>query len=636
MSNSENLDRFVNRRQLHVGAVATVYVAWDTYRAKEVVLKVLRPEHVHDPAFMAIFRRELRVSMLLEHDYIVPVRDVALDGDKPYFAMPYYRAGSLRDRLDSFRASREFLPIEEAQRIFRCLGSALDEAHSKEFHADPGSPAGSPKTRGILHRDIKPSNVFVELDGSGKLKSALLADFGIAHAIGSASVTTSAVIGTPPYFSPEVGTSRLGPRSDLYSLGVMMYEVLCNQLPISPDKHHDVISWIRAHADMQPLSIRAFRPELPRSVQDFFLICLAKQPQDRFPNGAAMADAFDLALAGETSFVPNKLSGGSFVKSEPAPAAILEETIAPVSIPRGGIAVTSIPPKEEEPPYEMPIEVTPVPAAAESRNWVKIGLAAVLGISVLGTVGFGIKLALTPPVVAAAQTVDLSLRVQPGQRFQVSRVQKLYIEDVLVLETVEEGTYQVRTIGRTQDGISVTFDSILTTGRVSLVGTKPLENLSTEGSVTWPTGNNSKGWIAPLDTLSMSNVVLDREILSPRMLPWAPGLAWTTARPDEETEPGVAKLTFSGWPETGPSLIERSTIDEFTKDIVNLAKNSDLSKFGAIEPPPADGWTIDNMDAEVDLATGLPLLWRAGQTFSPNNTYSLKCKIDVTSRMEPL
>jgi serine/threonine protein kinase len=94
---SENLDRFLIRRRLHVGAVATVYVAWDSYRAKEVVLKVLRPEHVHDPAFMSIFRRELKVSMLLEHAYIVPVRDVSLEGEKPYFSMPYYRAGSLRD-----------------------------------------------------------------------------------------------------------------------------------------------------------------------------------------------------------------------------------------------------------------------------------------------------------------------------------------------------------------------------------------------------------------------------------------------------------------------------------------------------------------------------------------------------------
>jgi hypothetical protein len=182
----------------------------------------------------------------------------------------------------------------------------------------------------------------------------------------------------------------------------------------------------------------------------------------------------------------------------------------------------------------------------------------------------------------------------------------------------------------------VTFDSNLTTGKVSLFGAQALENLSTEGTVIWPTGNNAKGWIAPLDTLSMNNVVIDREILSPRMLPWAPGLAWTTSRPDEGTDPTVAKITFTGWPEKVPSLIERSTIDEFSKDIMSQARNSALSNFGVIEPPPADGWSFDSMDAEVDVRTGTPRLWRASQTFSPNNNYSLKCKIDVTSRMEAL
>ena len=419
----------------------------------------------------------------------------------------------------------------------------------------------------------------------------------------------------------------------------MMYEVLSNQLPITPDNQNDVISWIRSHAENTPFNIRAFRPELPRSLHDFFLVCLAKQPQDRFATGAAIADAFDMALDGKTSFFPNKLCDGTVAPSEPAPA-ILEETIAPVSIPREVTPVVSIPPKGEfhvsVPVEPLPAEITPIQPSVGSPNRLRLGLAALLAVCVLGTVGFGIKLALTPPVPAPAQTVDLSLRVQPGQRFQVSRVQKLFIEDVLVLETVEEGTYVVRTIGRTPDGTSVTFDSNLTTGKVSLFGAQALENLSTEGTVIWPTGNNAKGWIAPLDTLSMNNVVIDREILSPRMLPWAPGLAWTTSRPDEGTDPTVAKITFTGWPEKVPSLIERSTIDEFSKDIMSQARNSALSNFGVIEPPPADGWSFDSMDAEVDVRTGTPRLWRASQTFSPNNNYSLKCKIDVTSRMEAL
>jgi serine/threonine protein kinase/tetratricopeptide (TPR) repeat protein len=266
-------DRYTIERELGRGGMAVVYLARDRKHDRSVAVKVLLP-HVAQAIGAERFQREITIAAKLTHPHILPLHDSGEAGGLLYYVMPFMRGESLRDRI-----SREgSLPVDAAVRIGVEVSSALDRAHLE----------------GIVHRDIKPENILLE----GGF--AIVADFGIARvksAAENASITqTGIALGTPTYMSPEqaVGAEDLDGRSDLYSLGCVIYEMLAGVPPYTAGSMRQMI--MRHSMDPVP-SVRTMRPEVPEHVARALLHVMAKNPADRFSSAAELARALTRASA---------------------------------------------------------------------------------------------------------------------------------------------------------------------------------------------------------------------------------------------------------------------------------------------------------------------------------------------------
>ncbi len=266
----ENLGPYRIMEKLGQGGMATVYKAYQASLDRYVAIKVLHPDLTEDPTFTARFQREARLVAKLDHPNIVPVYDFAEHNGYPYIVMKFIEGETLKARL-----SRTLLSAEEIKRIVEAVGSALAYAHQE----------------GVLHRDIKPSNVLMGKDGR-----IYLADFGLARIAqsGASTLSTDAVLGTPQYISPEqaVGKSDLDERTDIYSFGVMLYELAVGQVPFNADTPFSVI-YDHIYTPL-PLP-RSLNPSLPESVERVLLKALAKERADRYATVSEMVAAFQSA-----------------------------------------------------------------------------------------------------------------------------------------------------------------------------------------------------------------------------------------------------------------------------------------------------------------------------------------------------
>jgi eukaryotic-like serine/threonine-protein kinase len=256
-------DRYRVDRELGRGGMATVYLALDLKHARQVAIKVMLPELAaaigHDR-----FLREIEIAARLSHPHILPLFDSGTADGLIFYVMPYVEGESLRARL----TREKMLPVEEALRLAREVASALGYAHQM----------------GFVHRDIKPENVLLSRG------VALVADFGIARAVWKEMVTTAGtVMGTPAYMSPEqaVGSADVDARSDLYSLGCVLYEMLTGQPPfVGPSE-----SLVHQHLSVAPRPVTELRPGVPRGLTEAVAKALAKVRADRFADAAAFAAA---------------------------------------------------------------------------------------------------------------------------------------------------------------------------------------------------------------------------------------------------------------------------------------------------------------------------------------------------------
>jgi serine/threonine-protein kinase len=260
-------DRYRVERVLGRGGMSTVYLAHDLRHDRAVALKVLRPE-LAAALGAERFLREITLAARLDHPHILPLFDSGEAGGFLYYVMPYVRGESLRDRLNRERQ----LPVEDALQIARETADALSHAHSL----------------GIVHRDVKPENIL--LIGS----HARLADFGIARAMtavgGERLTATGLAIGTPAYMSPEQasGEGDVDARTDVYSLGTVLYEMLVGQPPYTGATAEAILA--RKYRDT-PGSIRSVRPTVASDVEAAIIKALATVPADRYATAWQFAQA---------------------------------------------------------------------------------------------------------------------------------------------------------------------------------------------------------------------------------------------------------------------------------------------------------------------------------------------------------
>ena len=242
--------------QVGKGGMATVYKAYHATMDRYVAIKVLPHEFMHDERFLGRFQQEVRLIARLEHAHILPVYDYGESEGIPYLVMRYLDAGTLKERIQAGS-----LPLPEVDRYFTQLAKALEYAHEQ----------------GIIHRDIKPSNALV--DKSGNL---FLSDFGIAKMVESSAhlTLTGAVTGTPAYMSPEQARGQqINPRTDIYSLGIVLYEMVTGRVPFDADTPMAVILK-QIEQPLPPPSV--FKPGIHPAIEAVLLNALAKEPAQRF------------------------------------------------------------------------------------------------------------------------------------------------------------------------------------------------------------------------------------------------------------------------------------------------------------------------------------------------------------------
>ncbi|MEE8193692.1 MAG: serine/threonine-protein kinase, partial [Gemmatimonadales bacterium] len=251
-------DRYAIDREIGSGGMATVYLADDLKHNRKVAVKVLRPE-LAAALGSERFLREIEIAAALTHPHILPLHDSGEAGGFLYYVMPYIEGDSLRDRL----VREKQLPVEDALQIARDVAAALSDAHSRD----------------VIHRDIKPENILLSAG------EAVVADFGIARAITAAGgdqlTETGVSIGTPAYMSPEqaTGEGQVDGRSDIYSLGCMLYEMLAGE----PPHMGPTVQAIIAKRITEPAPrVTTVRETVPGPVADALERALARLPADRY------------------------------------------------------------------------------------------------------------------------------------------------------------------------------------------------------------------------------------------------------------------------------------------------------------------------------------------------------------------
>src|SRR5438309_7355064 len=247
--------------------MATVFLALDLKHDRPVAVKVLRPE-LAAALGPERFLREIRLAARLTHPHILPLHDSGEADGFLFYVMPYVEGESLRDRLTRERQ----LPVEDAVQIARDVADALSYAHSHD----------------VVHRDIKPENILLEAG------HAVVSDFGIARAITAAAggnlTETGIALGTPGYMSPEQGaaSARVDERSDIYSLGCVLYEMLAGEPPYTGPSAESIV---RQHLAAAPPRVSAMRAAVPPAIEQAIVRALAKTPADRFATAAEFVEA---------------------------------------------------------------------------------------------------------------------------------------------------------------------------------------------------------------------------------------------------------------------------------------------------------------------------------------------------------
>ncbi|NIO69140.1 MAG: protein kinase, partial [Anaerolineae bacterium] len=341
------------------GGFADVYKAIDTTLDRTVALKFLEPRLLREPTFVERFQREAKLAANLKHPNIVIIHEFGWEAGTVYMAMEFLEGRTLKEVILEEGA----LPPGRIVNMVGQMASALDYAHR----------------RGLVHRDIKPSNIMVRADGH-----VTVMDFGIAKAATlTAWTTTGRIFGTPEYMSPEQAEGKaLDARSDVYSLGVVVYEMITGKVPFSGTTP---LSIMRGHADKPPPRPSGINPDVSSVVEAVLLKALAKKREERYQSAGEMARALKEAIEARAKVTP--------IPPEPevaVPPPVVKEPVAD-EVPAPAVEPAAVAKEERKPPAYAPPPSPPVEARRRrgGLSWMALGLFGLVVVVLLVVAAVG-------------------------------------------------------------------------------------------------------------------------------------------------------------------------------------------------------------------------------------------------------
>ena len=340
------LANFMIEGVLGRGGMAQVYYGTDVKLQRPVAIKVIDARYRNKPTYAQRFVKEARSVAKWRHENIIQIY-YADDADELYYyVMEHIDGQDLSSLMSQYTNNGEFMPTSEILRIGRAVASALDYAHKK----------------GVIHRDVKPSNIMMSQDGR-----VVLGDFGLALDMQEGS--SGEIFGTPHYISPEQArrSQDVVPQSDLYSLGVILYEMLTGVVPFDDASPTSVAL---QHITQPPPTPRSINPLINTETEEVILKALSKMPADRYQSGAALMDALEDALT-----LPTKPPAQKILPLPPIPAAILSKQAPTVFQAPSNTEIEAA-----EAAAQVPAEVVAVKPAPQGKKgsgfWLVIGLVA--------------------------------------------------------------------------------------------------------------------------------------------------------------------------------------------------------------------------------------------------------------------
>ena len=339
--------------QVGQGGMATVYLARQHSMNRNVALKFLPGVFLNDDTYLQRFEREVNIVAQLEHRNIVPVYDYGEFDQQPYIAMRYMQAGSVEELLAEGK-----IPLPRVAGIIEQVASALDYAHQK----------------GILHRDLKPSNILLD-DGGG----VFITDFGIARILseGSTNITTQGVVGTPSYMSPEQAQGeQLDGRSDVYSLGVMLFELVTGRRPFESDTPYSIAVM---QVTTQPPAPRDIEPGVSLALEKVILRALSKSPAERYASAGELAAALRRAINDPIADDEDTDAVEPVESSDAAAENVVSSTAAPGPIQTAPPTAGDTSPVIGIPPQSRRI----LARRGQRRIWIGMAAGGLLGCGLL-------------------------------------------------------------------------------------------------------------------------------------------------------------------------------------------------------------------------------------------------------------